>query len=102
MRKSFGQLPIGPSGEMGKLTLIRIGEEAEINLFELDGNTEAEHQIPMFGRGRLDHVGLNAASIEAFEEIRRRLIAVGRPTSSSPTLVPGTPCSSGIRTGSKA
>jgi catechol 2,3-dioxygenase-like lactoylglutathione lyase family enzyme len=46
-------------------------------LFELHGNTEAEHQIPMFGRGRLDHVGLNAASIEAFEEIRRRLIAVG-------------------------
>lgn len=22
----FGELPIGPSGEMGKLTLIRIGE----------------------------------------------------------------------------
>lgn len=29
----------------------------------------------MFGRGRLDHFGLRAASFEAFEEIRRRLMA---------------------------
>ncbi len=31
----------------------------------------------MFGRGRLDHIGLQAASLEAFEEIRRRLLARG-------------------------
>jgi hypothetical protein len=31
----------------------------------------------MFGRGRLDHLALQAASLEAFEEIRRRLRARG-------------------------
>jgi hypothetical protein len=28
----------------------------------------------MFGRGRIDHLGLRAASLGAFTEIRRRLI----------------------------
>ena len=46
-------------------------------MFEIDGNAEAERQTPMFGRGRLDHLGLQAASLEAFEEIRGRLMARG-------------------------
>ena len=64
-------------GEEGTLTFVRIGDQAEINLFEVRGNTEAERQTPMFGRGRIDHLGLQAASLEAFEEIRRRLLARG-------------------------
>lgn len=60
-----------------QLTFVRIGESAELNVFQIDGNTEADRQTPMFGRGRIDHMGLQAASIEAFEEIRRRLIARG-------------------------
>ena len=60
-----------------RLTFIRIGESAELNVFEITGNTEADRQTPMFGRGRIDHLGLQAASLEAFEEIRRRLIARG-------------------------
>ncbi|MBA2607756.1 MAG: VOC family protein, partial [Actinobacteria bacterium] len=36
---------------------------------------EASRQVPMFGRGRLDHVGFQAASLEAFNEVRRRLMA---------------------------
>ena len=60
-----------------KLSLIDIGEGRELNVFEVDGNTEAARQTPMLGRGRLDHVGLQAASLEAFEEVRRRLIARG-------------------------
>jgi catechol 2,3-dioxygenase-like lactoylglutathione lyase family enzyme len=60
-----------------RLTFIRIGEAAELNVFEIAGNTEADRQTPMFGRGRIDHMGLQAASLEAFEEIRRRLIARG-------------------------
>ena len=31
----------------------------------------------MWGRGRLDHFGLQAASAESFETIRQRLVAVG-------------------------
>ena len=42
----FGEQSMGP---MGRLTLVRIGGEAEINLFELSGNTEADRQAPMFG-----------------------------------------------------
>ena len=60
-----------------RLTFIRIGETAELNVFEIDGNTEADRQTPMFQRGRIDHLGLQAASIDAFDEIRRRLIERG-------------------------
>ena len=64
-------------GEGMRLTFIRIGDAAELNVFEISGNTEADRQTPMFGRGRIDHLGLQAASLDAFEEIRRRLIARG-------------------------
>lgn len=60
-----------------KLTIVWIGATSELNVFELYGNTEHEHQVPMFGRGRLDHLALEAASLEAFEEIRDRLLARG-------------------------
>lgn len=59
------------------LTVVWVGPTAELNVFELDGNTEHERQIPMFGRGRLDHLALEAASIEAFDVIRQRLLARG-------------------------
>jgi len=60
-----------------RLTFIRVGEAAELNVFEVAGNKEAERQTPMFGRGRIDHLGLQAASLEAFDEIRNRLMASG-------------------------
>ena len=60
-----------------RLTLLKIGISAELNIFEIDGNGEAARQTPMFGRGRLDHLGLQAASIEAFDEIRDRLMKRG-------------------------
>jgi catechol 2,3-dioxygenase-like lactoylglutathione lyase family enzyme len=56
-----------------KLTVIWLGSTAELNIFELAGNTEHERQVPMFQRGRLDHLALEAASIEAFDDIRDRL-----------------------------
>jgi catechol 2,3-dioxygenase-like lactoylglutathione lyase family enzyme len=64
-------------GDEGVLTFVEIGDKREINLFEVKGNTEAQRQTPMLGRGRLDHLGFQAASLEAFEEIRRRLIERG-------------------------
>lgn len=60
-----------------RLTFIRVGPEAELNVFEIEGNTEAERQTPMFGRGRIDHLALQAASLDAFETIRDRLIKRG-------------------------
>ena len=60
-----------------RLTFIRIGQTAELNVFQVAGNTEADRQSPMFGRGRIDHLGLQAASLDAFDQIRDRLIARG-------------------------
>lgn len=60
-----------------KLTLVSVGPTTELNVFELDGNPEHARQQPMFGRGRLDHLALEAASIDAFDEIRARLLARG-------------------------
>jgi catechol 2,3-dioxygenase-like lactoylglutathione lyase family enzyme len=60
-----------------RFSIVDIGPHTELNVFEIAGNTEAERQTPMGGRGRLDHLGLQAASLEAFEEIRQRLLARG-------------------------
>jgi catechol 2,3-dioxygenase-like lactoylglutathione lyase family enzyme len=60
-----------------RFSVVDVGPHSELNVFEVAGNTEASRQVPMFGRGRLDHIGLQAASLEAFEEIRRRLLARG-------------------------
>jgi catechol 2,3-dioxygenase-like lactoylglutathione lyase family enzyme len=60
-----------------RLSFVDIGPTAELNVFEVAGNTEAQRQTPMFGRGRIDHIGLQAASKEAFDVIRDRLIASG-------------------------
>jgi catechol 2,3-dioxygenase-like lactoylglutathione lyase family enzyme len=64
-------------GDGMRLTLIRLGPTAELNVFQIEGNQEAARQTPMFGRGRIDHMALEAASIEAFDEIRDRLMACG-------------------------
>ena len=45
--------------------------EQGVDISEL--RSEADRQIPMWGRGRIDHVGLQAASPEAFATIRERL-----------------------------
>jgi len=58
-----------------KLTLVWVGPTSELNVFQLDGNMEHGRQVPMFGRGRLDHLALEAASLDAFDQIRERLLA---------------------------
>lgn len=57
-----------------RVTAIWLGESAELNVFEIAGNDEHARQVPMFGRGRLDHMALQAASLESFDEIRSRLL----------------------------
>ena len=64
------EFPGGP-----RMTVINVGPATELNVFEIDGNEQADHQTPMFGRGRLDHIGLHAASLDDFGEIRSRLMA---------------------------
>jgi catechol 2,3-dioxygenase-like lactoylglutathione lyase family enzyme len=60
-----------------RFTIVQVGPTAELNVFNIRGNTEADRQVPMFERGRLDHLALQAESLEAFETIRERLIARG-------------------------
>lgn len=74
----FGATVDGVTGDDDvRLTLLKIGPHTELNVFEIEGNDEASRQVPMFGRGRLDHLGLHAASMEAFDTIRGRLIERG-------------------------
>lgn len=64
-------------GDGMRLSFVDIGPGNELNVFEIAGNDESTRQTPMFGRGRIDHLGLQAASLEAFEVIRDRLVALG-------------------------
>jgi catechol 2,3-dioxygenase-like lactoylglutathione lyase family enzyme len=69
--------PETPGESDVRMTVIHVGTSAELNVFQVKGNTESQRQTPMFGRGRLDHLALQAASLEAFETIRDRLMARG-------------------------
>lgn len=60
-----------------RLSVVKIGPAVELNVFEIAGNNQADHQTPMFERGRIDHLGLKATDIESFDEIRRRLMKLG-------------------------
>lgn len=60
-----------------RFCILSVGPVAELNVFEIDGNDEHTKQTPMFGRGRLDHLALRAADIDAFAEIRDRLRRAG-------------------------
>jgi catechol 2,3-dioxygenase-like lactoylglutathione lyase family enzyme len=74
----FGAEVLGRNREGDfSLTFVKVGEDVDINLFEIKGNEEAKRQTPMFGRGRLDHLALQAKSVDAFDTIRRRLIEKG-------------------------
>ncbi len=71
---------VGDTREHGPgetMTIIDIGPATKPNIFVIQGNNEADRQTPMWGRGRIDHVGLAAASPEAFETIRGRLVDAG-------------------------
>lgn len=71
---------ISASLELGpgmRLTLVKVGPDSEFNVFQIEGNDEASKQTPMGGRGRLDHLGLRATSLEDFRTIRERLMDRG-------------------------
>ena len=58
---------------------IAIGPRTVLHAFQVPGVEPPRHQ-PMFQRGRLDHFALNAASEEAFWELRRRLLDAAAST----------------------
>ena len=73
---------VGPTRAHGDkpgetMTVIRIGPHTELNIITIETNTEPQRQTPMWGRGRIDHFGLQAASPNAFDTIRTRLMNQG-------------------------
>jgi catechol 2,3-dioxygenase-like lactoylglutathione lyase family enzyme len=69
----------GPASEGPgvRFSIVQVGPWSELNVFEIDGNREADRQTPMFGRGRIDHVAFHAESLDTFETIRARLMERG-------------------------
>ena len=55
---------------------IEVGPHTVLHPFQIPGINPPDEQT-MFQRGRLDHFALNAASEDAFKELRRRLMAEG-------------------------
>ena len=68
--------PTRPHGdEPGEtMTIIRIGPRTELNIVTIEGNTEPDRQTPMWGRGRIDHVGLGAADPAAFALVANKIM----------------------------
>ena len=79
----FADQVVSEGGQEGRLSFVTVGPHTQLNVFELP--VEPPNHTPMFGRGPVDHIGrgpvdhigLEAASQEAFDEIRRRLIERG-------------------------
>lgn len=56
---------------------IELGPTTLLYPFQIPGVEVPQGALPLFGRDRVGHVGLNAASMEAFHEPRRRAMAEG-------------------------
>jgi catechol 2,3-dioxygenase-like lactoylglutathione lyase family enzyme len=69
--------PETPDDADVRLSIVNVGPHSELNVFQIKNNAEAERQTPMFGRGRIDHLALQATTIAAFDTIRERLMARG-------------------------
>jgi catechol 2,3-dioxygenase-like lactoylglutathione lyase family enzyme len=75
--RTFDAEVIGDREDGGRRhALIAIGEHTVLHPFEVPADRVPGRQA-MFERGRLDHLAFNAATQDAFLEIRRRLIAEG-------------------------
>jgi catechol 2,3-dioxygenase-like lactoylglutathione lyase family enzyme len=54
--------------------LIYLGDQVALHPFEVPWK-HLDHRFEMFDRGRLDHFGVTAPSVEALLELRNRLLA---------------------------
>lgn len=56
---------------------IELGPHTVLHPFCIPGVEVPQQEIPMFGRGRLDHIALHASTEETFRELHRRVVAEG-------------------------
>ena len=59
---------------------ISLGPTTLLHPFEIPGTDVPQGELPMFERGRIDHIALSATDEAAFWEVRRRVIAEGAGT----------------------
>lgn len=57
--------------------MIQIGPACVLHAFEMPDSPQAEPGQKIFERGRLDHIAISAASKDAFDALRERLVAAG-------------------------
>lgn len=57
--------------------LIDVGNGAALHPFEINDNRHGAGLPAMFERGHLDHIAVNATDLDAFYEVRRRLVQAG-------------------------
>jgi catechol 2,3-dioxygenase-like lactoylglutathione lyase family enzyme len=57
--------------------VLDVGNAAALHAFEQPANPDAVGGRPLFGRGHLDHFGVNVADAETFEAVRERLVDAG-------------------------
>jgi len=57
--------------------ILRTGDHSWLHPAQVVGNGHGRASAAMFERGHLDHLALGAASAEAFETLRTRLVARG-------------------------
>ena len=60
-----------------RFSIVNLGPLFQLNVFEFADRGEAETGGARFERGRIDHVGIEAASQDAFDTLRDRLITKG-------------------------
>jgi catechol 2,3-dioxygenase-like lactoylglutathione lyase family enzyme len=58
-------------------SMIRLGPTTVLHAFERHDSPNLGSGQAIFHRGRLDHIGINAASREAFDRLRERLVHLG-------------------------
>jgi hypothetical protein len=89
-------------GDEFRLTLVKVGPTSELNVFEITGNGEAARQVPMFERGRLDHLGCRRRRSRPSTPSGTGWWPPAPATGSSPTSATSSASSSGTRTAWRA
>jgi catechol 2,3-dioxygenase-like lactoylglutathione lyase family enzyme len=56
---------------------IELGPDTVLHPFQVPGVEVPQGDVPMFQRGRMDHIGLNATSEKVFWELRGRILEEG-------------------------
>lgn len=75
--RAFGACVVRRWDGHGRHAMIRLGPTTVLHVFERRDSIPIGSGQAMFHRGRLDHIGINAASREAFERLRERLVHLG-------------------------